>query len=253
MALLTGKTAVITGGTTGIGLATAKQFVEQGAHVFITGRRQAELDTAVKELGDQATGVQGDVSKVEDLDRLYAAVADSGRRVDVVFANAAVIDVARIGEITEEHLDYLLGVDLKGVVFTVQKALPLLNDGASVILNASNVASRGADGIGVYAAIKAALRSFARTWASELRDSKIRVNVVSPGATDTPGIETLAGMLNPGPAAVDEFRNYQSTVTPLGRLADPDEVAKAALFLASDLSSFTTGAEIPVDGGINQI
>ncbi len=253
MALLTGKTAVITGGTTGIGLATAKQFVEQGAHVFITGRRQAELDTAVKELGDQATGVQGDVSKLEDLDRLYAAVADSGRRVDVVFANAAVVDVARIGEITEEHLDYLLGVDLKGVVFTVQKALPLLNDGASVILNASNVASRGADGIGVYAAIKAALRSFARTWASELRDSKIRVNVVSPGATDTPGIETLAGMLNPGPGAVDEFRNYQSTVTPLGRLADPDEVAKAALFLASDLSSFTTGAEIPVDGGINQI
>ena len=146
MALLTGKTAVITGGTTGIGLATAKQFVEQGAHVFITGRRQAELDTAVKELGDQATGVQGDVSKLEDLDRLYAAVADSGRRVDVVFANAAVVDVARIGEITEEHLDYLLGVDLKGVVFTVQKALPLLNDGASVILNASNVASRGADG-----------------------------------------------------------------------------------------------------------
>ena len=253
MALLTGKTAVITGGTTGIGLATARRFVEEGAHVFITGRRQAELDAAVKELGDQATGVRGDVSRVEDLDRLYGAVADSGRRVDVVFANAAVVDVARIGEITEEHLDHQLGADLKGVVFTVQKALPLLNDGASVILNSSNVASRGADGIGVYAAIKAALRSFARTWASELRDRKIRVNVVSPGATDTPGIEGLAGMLTPGPTAVADFKNYQSTVTPLGRLAYPDEVAKAALFLASDLSSFTTGADIPVDGGINQI
>ena len=198
MALLEGKTAVITGGSTGIGFATAKRFVEEGAYVFITGRRQAELDLAVKELGDNATGVQGDVSKAEDLDRLYSVVADSGRRIDVVFANAAILEVARIGEITEEQLDYQLGVDFKGVVFTVQKALPLLNDGGSVILNASTTAVRGNDAIGVYGAIKAAVRSFARTWALELRDRGIRVNSVSPGATDTPGIETLARMLFAG-------------------------------------------------------
>jgi NAD(P)-dependent dehydrogenase (short-subunit alcohol dehydrogenase family) len=253
MALLSGKTAVITGGSTGIGLATARRFVDEGAHVFITGRRQAELEAAVKELGDNATVVRGDVSKPADLDRLYAAVADSGRRLDVVFANAATIDVARIGEITEEHLDTLLGVDLKGVVFTVQKALPLLNDGGSVILNSSNTAARGSDGIGVYAAIKAALRSFARTWASELRDRKIRVNSVSPGATDTPGIDKLASILFPGPTAAADFENYQRSIVPMARYGTPEEVADAVLFLASDLSSFTTGADIPVDGGINQI
>jgi NAD(P)-dependent dehydrogenase (short-subunit alcohol dehydrogenase family) len=253
MALLNGKTAVITGGSTGIGLATAKRFVEEGAYVFITGRRQAELEAAVKELGDSATGVQGDVSNQEDLDRLYAAVSDSGRRIDVVFANAAIVDVARIGDITEEHLDYQLGVDLKGVVFTVQKALPLLNDGGSIILNASNVAARGSDGIGVYAAIKAALRSFARTWASELRDRKIRVNAVSPGATDTPGIGMLAEMMFPGPDAAAQFEAYQISGVPLARFGTSEEVANAVLFLASDLSSFTTGADIPVDGGINQI
>jgi NAD(P)-dependent dehydrogenase (short-subunit alcohol dehydrogenase family) len=253
MALLKGKTAVITGGTTGIGLATAKRFVEQGAYVFVTGRRQAELDAAVEELGDNVTGVQGDVGKAEDLDRLYAAVADSGRRLDVVFANAAVVDVARIGDITEEHLDYQLDIDFKGVVFTVQKALPLLNDGGSIILNSSNTNAKGSDGIGVYAAIKAALRSFARTWASELRDRKIRVNVVSPGATETPGINTLAGLLTPGPNAAEEFENYQRSIVPLGRYGTAEEVANTVLFLASDLSSFTTGADIPVDGGINQI
>jgi NAD(P)-dependent dehydrogenase (short-subunit alcohol dehydrogenase family) len=249
MALLKGKTAVITGGTTGIGLATAKRFVEEGAYVFITGRRQAELEAAVKEIGDNATGVQGDVSNPEDLDQLYAAVADSGRRLDVVFAN----DVARIGDITEEHLDSQLDVDFKGVVFTVQKALPLLNDGGSVILNSSNTNAKGSEGIGVYAAIKAALRSFARTWASELRDRKIRVNVVSPGATETPGINTLAGMLFPGPNAAQQFEEYQISSVPLARYGTSDEVANAVLFLASDLSSFTTGADIPVDGGINQI
>jgi NAD(P)-dependent dehydrogenase (short-subunit alcohol dehydrogenase family) len=253
VALLKGKTAVITGGTTGIGLATAKRFVEEGAYVFISGRRQAELDAAVKELGENATGVQGDVGKAEDLDRLYAAVADSGRRLDVVFANAAVVDVARIGDITEEHLDHQLDVDFKGVVFTVQKALPLLNDGGSVILNSSNTNAKGSDGIGVYAAIKAALRSFARTWASELRDRKIRVNVVSPGATATPAINTLAGMLFPGPNAAQLFEEYQISSVPLARYATSEEVANAVLFLASDLSSFTTGADIPVDGGINQI
>ena len=249
MALLTGKTAVITGGSTGIGFATAKRFVDEGAYVFITGRRQAELEAAVKELGDDATGVQGDVSNPADLDRLYAAVADSGRRIDVLFANAAVIDVARIGDITEEHLDYLLGVDLKGVVFTVQKALPLLNDGGSIVLNASTVAARGSDGTGVYAAIKAAIRSFTRTWASELRDRKIRVNAVSPGATNTPGINELAGLLFSGPSAGKQFEDLQSSLVPMGRLGEPDEVANTVLVRASDLSSFTTGADIPVAGG----
>jgi len=252
MALLAGKTAVITGGSTGIGFATAKRFVEEGAHVFITGRRQAELDAAVKELGDNVTGVQGDVATPEDLDRLYAAVADSGRRIDVVFANAAVIDVARIGDITEEHLDYLLGVDFKGVVFTVQKALPLLNDGGSVILNSSNTNAKASDGIGVYASIKAALRSLARTWASELRERRIRVNVVSPGATETPGIENLAEKLFPGPGSAAKFEEYQISTVPMARYGTSDEVANAVLFLASDLSSFTTGADIPVDGGVNQ-
>jgi len=253
MALLKGKTAVITGGTAGIGLATAKRFVEEGAYVFISGRRQAELDLAVKEIGDNVTGVQGDVSNAEDLDRLYAAVADSGRRLDVVFANAAVIDVARIGDITEEQLDQQLDVDFKGVVFTVQKALPLLNDGGSIILNSSNTNAKGSDGIGVYAAIKAALRSLARTWASELRDRRIRVNVVSPGATQTPGINSLAELLFPGPDSAAQFEDFQISAVPLARYATADEVANAVLFLASDLSSFTTGAEIPVDGGINQI
>jgi NAD(P)-dependent dehydrogenase (short-subunit alcohol dehydrogenase family) len=253
MALLTGKTAVVTGGSTGIGFATAKRFIDEGAYVFITGRRQAELEAAVKELGDNATGVQGDVSKQEDLDRLYQVVGDSGRRIDVVFANAAILEAARIGDITEEQLDYQLGVDFKGVVFTVQKALPLLNDGGSVILNASNVAARAADGLGVYAAIKAAVRSFARTWASELRDRGIRVNAVSPGATDTPGIDSVARMLFAGPNAEQEFEEYQRSIVPMGRYGTPEEVANAALFLASDLSSFTTGADIPVDGGLNQI
>src|SRR4029077_17137025 len=238
MALLEGKTAVITGGSTGIGLATAKRFVEEGAYVFINGRSQAELDAAVKEIGENVTGVQGDGSKQGDRDRLYAAVADTGRRLDVVFANAAVINVARIGEVTREHLP---------------KALPLLNDGGSIILNSSNPNAKGNDGIGVYAAINAALRSVAGTWASELRDRKIRVNVISPGATETAGINALAGMPNPGPNAAQEFETYQGGIVPLARYATADEVANAALFLASDRSSSTTGAHIPVDGGINHV
>src|SRR5271169_5550775 len=238
MALLKGKTAVITGGSTGIGLATAKRFVEEGAYVFINGRSQAELDAAVKEIGENVTGVQGDGSKPGDRDRLYAAAADSGRRLDVVFANAAVINVARIGEVTQEHL---------------QKALPLLNDGGSIILNSSNPNGEGNDGIGVYAAIKAALRSVARTWESELRDRKIRVGVIGPGATETPGINALADVLNPGPNAAEEFENYQRSIVPLARYATAEEVANAALFLASDLSSLTTAADIPVDGGIDQV
>jgi NAD(P)-dependent dehydrogenase (short-subunit alcohol dehydrogenase family) len=250
--LLDDRTAVITGGNSGIGLATAKRLAAEGAFVFVTGRRQAELDAAVKEIGDNAVRVRGDVTEPEDLDRLYRVVADHGRGIDVLFANAAVIDVARLGEITEQHLDYLLDIDFKGLVFTVQKALPLLNDGASVILNSSNANAKGSDAYGVYAAIKAAVRSLARTWASELRDKGIRVNAVSPGATDTPGLEAFAHQLRPGPDALEEFDQLTAAI-PMGRRGEPDEVANAVLFLASDLSSYTTGAEIPVDGGINQI
>src|SRR6201984_3366747 len=181
MALLKGKTALITGGSTGVGLATAKRFVEEGAYVFINGRSQAELDGGIQEIRKNVTGVQGDGSKPGDRDRLYAAVADTGRGLDVVFANAAVINVARIGDVTQEHL---------------QKALPLLNDGGSIILNSSNPNAEGNDGIGVYAAITAALRSVARTWETELRDHQIRISVIGPGTTETPGISALADVLN---------------------------------------------------------
>jgi NAD(P)-dependent dehydrogenase (short-subunit alcohol dehydrogenase family) len=218
MALLQGKTAVITGGSAGIGLATAKRFAGQGAYVFINGRSQAELDAAVREIGANVTGVQGDGSKPGDRDRLYTAVADAGRGLDVVFANAAAIDVARIGDVTQEHL---------------QKALPLLNDGGSIILNSAGTNAEGDDGIGVYAAVMAALRSLARTWASELRDRKIRVHVISPDATETPGIDALAGVPNPGPDAAGEVKGYQGSVVPPARYATAEEVANAALFLAS--------------------
>jgi NAD(P)-dependent dehydrogenase (short-subunit alcohol dehydrogenase family) len=251
--LLGGKTAVITGGNSGIGLATARRFIDEGATVFITGRRQTELDTAVKALGESAIGVQGDVANPADLDRLYAAVAEHEQQIDVVFANAAIVDAQPLGAITEDALDRQLDVDLKGVVFTVQKALPLLNDGASIILNSSNVASKGNAGLTVYAGIKAALRSFARTWAAELRGRNIRVNVVSPGATATPGLEGLAGQLVGGPDAVAQFNAAQDATVPLGRLATVDEIASAVAFLASSQSSYVTGAELLVDGGVNSI
>lgn len=251
--LLAGKTAVITGGNSGIGLATAQRFVYEGATVFITGRRQAELDAAVKQLGDAATGVQGDVAKSADLDKLYAAVAERGSNIDVVFANAAIGEAQPLGQITEDALDRQLDVDLKGVVFTVQKALPLLNDGASIILNSSNVASKGNTGLTVYAGIKAALRSFARTWASELRDRNIRVNVVSPGATATPGLEGLAQQLIGAPDSFAQFNALQAATVPLGRLGTVDEIASAVVFLASGQSTYVTGTELLVDGGVNSI
>jgi NAD(P)-dependent dehydrogenase (short-subunit alcohol dehydrogenase family) len=251
--LLGGKTAVITGGNSGIGLATARRFIDEGATVFITGRRQTELDTAVNALGESAIGVQGDVANPADLDRLYAAVAEHEQQIDVLFANAAIAEAQPLGAITEDALDRQLDVDLKGVVFTVQKALPLLNDGASIILNSSNVASKGNAGLTVYAGIKAALRSFARTWAAELRGRNIRVNVVSPGATATPGLEGLAGQLIGGPDAVAQFNAVQDATVPLGRLATVDEIASAVAFLASSQSSYVTGAELLVDGGVNSI
>jgi NAD(P)-dependent dehydrogenase (short-subunit alcohol dehydrogenase family) len=254
MTLLTGKTAVVTGGNSGIGLATAQRFVDEGATVFITGRRQTELDAAVKQLGSAAVGVQGDVSNPTALDRLYATVAEQGRRIDVLFANAGIVEYARLQDITEDHLDRLLDVDFKGVVFTVQKALPLLNAGASVVLNASNTASRAADGIGTYAAVKAAIVSFARTWSFELRDRGIRVNAVSPGATDTPGRDQRVGLATQAAGGSQaDFRAAQTRSIPLGRIGTPHEVAGAVLFLASDLSAFVTGTEIVVDGGRNTI
>jgi NAD(P)-dependent dehydrogenase (short-subunit alcohol dehydrogenase family) len=219
MALLKGKTAIITGGSTGVGLATAKRFVEEGAYVFINGRSQAELDAAVRVIGENVTGVQGDGSRPGDRDRLYTAVADARRGLDVVFANAAAIDVSRIGAVTQEHL---------------QRALPLLNDGGSIILNSSDTNAEGDDGIGVYAATIAALRSLARTWASELRDRNIRVGVISPEATETTSVNTLAGPPNPAPDAAEEFENYQRSIVPVARHATAEEVANAAVFLASD-------------------
>jgi NAD(P)-dependent dehydrogenase (short-subunit alcohol dehydrogenase family) len=250
--LLDGKTAVITGGTSGIGLATAARFVDEGARVFITGRRQAQLDEALGQLGERANGVCGDVGAGADLDRLYAAVAEAGRGLDIVVANAGVTAVARIGDITEDHLDTLLSTNIKGVVFTVQKALPLLNDGASIIITGSTTAERGREGLGVYAATKAAVRSFARTWANELKGRGIRVNVIVAGSTATPGSDNLGDQTRPG-ESITQFRADRIAGIPLGRFGEPDEIANVALFLASDLASFTTGSTVTADGGANQI
>jgi len=252
MGLLDGKTAVITGGTSGIGLATAARFVDEGAWVFITGRRQAQLDEALGQLGERANGVRGDVGAGADLDRLYAAVAEAGRGLDIVVANAGVTAVARIGDITEDHLDTLLSTNIKGVVFTVQKALPLMNDGGAIIITGSTTAERGREGLGVYAATKAAVRSFARTWANELKGRGIRVNVIVAGSTATPGSDNLADQTSPG-ESITQFRANRIAGIPLGRFGEPDEIANAALFLASDLASFTTGSTVAADGGANQI
>ena len=239
---LQGKMAVITGGTSGIGLATAKLFVKEGAYVFITGRRQKELDAAVQAIGRNVTGVQGDVARLADLDRLYEAVKTKGR-IDVVFANAGVAEFSPLGKITEEHFDKLFDTNVKGTLFTVQKALALMNDGGSIILNGSVASVKGTPAFGVYGATKAALRSFVRTWTSDLKDRHIRSNVVSPGPTDTPIVDGQPE---------DAIARIVSTI-PMGRMGDPDEIAKAALFLASDDSSFVTGIELFVDGGRAQV
>jgi NAD(P)-dependent dehydrogenase (short-subunit alcohol dehydrogenase family) len=246
---LDGKVAVITGGNSGIGLATAKRFVAEGAYVFITGRRQAELDAAVKEIGKNITAVQGDVAKLPDLDRLYALVAASKGRVDILFANAGVADIAPLGKISEEHFDWIFDVNVKGLLFTVQKALPLMPAGASIILNASIVASKGLPAWSVYSATKAALRSFARTWTTDLKDRRIRVNAVSPGFIDTPGLNDLLASVQTG----EQGKEVISNSVPLGRFGTSDEIAKAVVFLASDDSSYMTGAEMFVDGGYAQV
>lgn len=253
MGLLDHKTAVITGANSGIGLATAGRFIAEGAErVFITGRRQPELSSAAAQLGSRAVPVPGDVGTPEDLDRLYAEVDAAGTGLDVVVANAGLTRVARLGEITDDDLEALLATNVKGVVYTVQKALPLLNDGASIILVGSTTADRGRAGLSIYAASKAAVRSLARTWANELADRSIRVNVLVAGSTATPGSDNLAAQTDPN-SSIEEFRAGRVATIPLGRFADPVEIANAAVFLASDLSSFTTGSTITADGGFNQV
>jgi NAD(P)-dependent dehydrogenase (short-subunit alcohol dehydrogenase family) len=246
---LKGKVAVITGGNSGIGLATARRFVAEGAHVFLTGRRQAELDEAVAQIGRNVTGVQGDVSNLADLDRLFAAVQQQQGRLDVLFANAGVPALAPLGEITEEHFDKVFHINVKGLLFTVQKALPLFTDGGSIILNASFVASKGLESISVYSASKAAVRSFARCWTTDLKHRQIRVNVISPGYTETP-IFNKAGLTQ---ERVNELKVSFDAAVPMGRMGRADEVANAAVFLASDDSSYVAGIELFVDGGVAQV
>jgi NAD(P)-dependent dehydrogenase (short-subunit alcohol dehydrogenase family) len=245
---LEGKIAVITGGNSGIGLATAQRFVQEGAYVFITGRRHDELDKAVKQIGKNVIGVQGDVSNLADLDRLYETVKQQKGRIDVLFANAGVQDIAPLGSITEAHFDKIFSVNVKGLLFTVQKALPLFQDGGSIILTASIGSSKGFEAIGVYDATKAAVRSFARSWTVDLKNRKIRVNAISPGPIDTPMLSSVGKVLGE-----EQLMKIITSSVPLGRMGLPDEIAKAVAFLASDHCSYITGIELYVDGGWAQI
>jgi NAD(P)-dependent dehydrogenase (short-subunit alcohol dehydrogenase family) len=249
MGKLEGKIAVVTGGNSGIGLATAKQFVNEGAYVFMTGRREPELAAAVKEIGRNVTGVQGDVANLGDLDRLFAQVEREKGKLDIVFANAGIAKYGRFGEITEELYDSIFGINVKGLLFTVQKALPLLPDGASIILNSSVVGSKGLSDNSVYSATKATVRSFARTWSTDLKHRHIRVNAVSPGFIETPGLMELLASGSAG----EQHKTMISNIVPLGRIGTPSEIAKAVVFLASDDSSYITGTELFVDGGFAQV
>jgi NAD(P)-dependent dehydrogenase (short-subunit alcohol dehydrogenase family) len=247
---LEGKVAVITGGNSGMGLATARLFVAEGAYVFITGRRQAALDRAVDLIGSNVTAVQGDVSNLEDLDRLYATVGEQKGRIDVLFANAGVGDFAPLGEITEEHFDWIFGINVRGLLFSVQKALPLFRGGGSIILNASIASTKGLPAMSVYCASKAAVRSLARGWTADLKGRKIRVNTLSPGWIDTPILEGNRSIREQG---VERFKSQVAAQVPMGRVGDPEEIASVALFLASDDSSYITGVELFVDGGLAQV
>ena len=249
MGKLEGKIALVTGGNSGIGLATAKQFVNEGAYVFITGRREAELAAAVKEIGKNVTGVQGDVANLDDLDHLFARIKREKSNLDVLLANAGIAKYGRLGEITEELFDSIFDINVKGVLFTVQKALPLMPDGSSIILNASIVGSKGLSSNSVYSATKAAIRSFARTWTTDLKDRRIRVNAISPGTIDTPGLNDLLASAATGQERVKMISNS----IPLARFGIPEEIAKAVVFLASDDSSYVTGIELFVDGGFAQV
>lgn len=246
---LAGKIALITGGSTGIGLATAQRFVAEGAFVFITGRRQAELDAAVQRLGSAAVGLQGDVSNLAELDRVVATIKAQQGRLDVLVANAAVGEFLPVEAITEEHYDRQFDINVKGMVFTVQKALPLLPDGSTIVLLSSVSGSKGTSNSSIYSATKAANRSLARSWAVDLKGRHIRVNAVSPGPIETPGLNDLIE----SPEQRAQFKAQMTSVMPLGRMGEADEVAKAIVFLASDDSSFVTGAELFVDGGIVQV
>jgi NAD(P)-dependent dehydrogenase (short-subunit alcohol dehydrogenase family) len=246
---LAGKVAVVTGGSSGIGLAAAKRLASEGAHVFVTGRRKKELDAAAGQIGRNATAVVGDVANLADLDRLYETVRTQKGRVDVLFANAGMGEFAPLGEISEEHFDRTFGTNVKGLVFTVQKALPLMPDGGSIVLNASVAGVKGFAAFSVYSATKAAVRSFARTWTSDLKARRIRVNVVSPGPIDTPILDGLF----PTKEALEDFRTGVTAAVPLGRRGTPEDVANAVLFLASDESSYVAGAELFVDGGMAQV
>ncbi len=247
---LEGKIAVVTGGSTGIGLATAKLFAAEGAHVFITGRRKAELDAAVSAIGANSTGVQADSSKLQDLDRLFETVKAQKGRIDVLFSNAGGGGMLPLGSITEKQYDDTFNSNVKGVLFTVQKALPLLAKGASIIVTSSTTSIKGTPNFSVYSASKAAVRNFVRSWILDLKDQGIRINAISPGPTNTPGLVNLAG---PDADQQQGLLTYLASTVPLGRVAPPEEIAKSVLFLASDDSSFVNGVELFVDGGAAQI
>ncbi len=249
MGKLDGRVALVTGGSSGIGFATAQEFVGEGAYVFVTGRREKELAAAVKEIGRNVTGIRADVSNSQDLDRLFSQIKNEKGKLDIVFANAGAAKYAPLGQISEELYQSIFDVNVKGVLFTVQKALPLIPEGGSIILNASIVASKGLPANSVYSATKAAVRSFARTWTTDLKDRHIRVNVVSPGSTDTEGLRELLGSSEVGE---QRLKTINASV-PLGRLAKPKEIARAVVFLASDDSSYITGTELFVDGGFAQV
>ncbi|AXC14108.1 3-oxoacyl-[acyl-carrier protein] reductase [Acidisarcina polymorpha] len=249
MAKLDGKVALITGGTSGIGIATAKLFVAEGAHVYVTGRRREKVEEAVRTLGTSSTGVQGDVANMADLDRLFKQIGEEKGKLDIVFANAGAAEFAPFGSVEEAHFDRMFDGNVKSLLFSAQKALPLMTAGGSIVLMSSVVGSKGLPANTVYAATKAAIRSFARTWTTDLKERGIRVNAVSPGPIDTEGLRELLGDTPEGRKRKDSF----GQIVPLGRVGNPDEIARAVLFLASEDSSYVAGAELFVDGGMGQI